>query len=116
MSELDLSPESKLEVPRWIPWLVLGLSNAGATFLLCVALLELPEPAGRVLFAIGLAAMPGAAATVAVRSSPRDRGARSSALAIAGYFALLFAIGVAIELATLWALLDVFWSGPQLGA
>ena len=96
-----------------VRWLFLALSNAGATFLLCLLLLGVPGPAGIVVFDVGLAVVPAVTAAVMARSS---RVVPSSTAASVAYFALLFAVGVAIELATIWLLLEIFWRGPQLGA
>lgn len=116
MSTLELRSESKRNASPCPQWLFLLLGNACAPFALCVLLLQIPSPVGSLLFVIGFAAVPAVTAAAVAGSATRDHVPPSSRAARAAYFVLLFAVGVAIELAALWALLEVFWRGPQLGA
>ncbi len=116
MSNFDIYPEFQRRSPLWPRLLLLGLSNAFATFLLCSLVLQITGPAGGVLLVVGLAGVPCVTATVVARSSARDRPTALSAAASAGYFTLLLAFGIATEVATVWALLEIFWRGPQFGA
>jgi hypothetical protein len=116
MSELDLSAELQSEAPVWARFAFLGFANALATFLLCAVALAINTVAGGVLLLVGLLLVPCLTAAVVASYSGRARMAPLTALASAGYFMLLLAFGVAIELGTLWALVQIYWGSPQFGA
>jgi hypothetical protein len=116
MTDFDVYPELEREAPVWARFAFLGLSNALVTFLLCAFVLEIKAAAAGVLLLIGLLAVPCVTAAAVASYSARARMAPLSALASVGYFTLLLAFGVAIELGTLWALVQIYWGGPQIGA
>ncbi len=116
MTDFDISHEFEPDAPLWVRLVLLAFGNALAMFLLCALVLSLEYPAGGVIFLVGLLALPACAAAVAAKSSARSRPIPLSAHAAAGYFALLYAFGLAIELGLLIALVAIFWNPGQLGA
>lgn len=87
--------------------MLLGFGNALAALILCIS-----DTTGGTLLMVGLAVVPFVTTTVFAWYAKSE----GSGPLRAGHFALLLAFGFAIELATVWGLLEMFFhSGSHWG-